>query len=275
MTKQVFFISFLFLLLIVQGQKPGSYKNKHVKYEVNVQNGNYEIDYTFQGITNSLITIHFSMAKKSTDKAIDAYGVPKSVLGVYQVLPKVVRERERLMEKGMYRQVKQKLLPDYNALISYYSPFAKPISELIVEILEKKKMDTERNRIELAMRLVQDIPYKVPPNRRKGKITSGLFTPPEILIHGYGDCDSKTILFIAIMRYLIDEDKIVILEQRNHMLTAIKAKIEKGSIYIRYRGEKYLIAETAGPGHWALGEKGDYFSNKFVVYRLSLDEEKL
>ena len=275
MTKQVFFLSFFLLTLTVQGQKPGYYKNKHVKYEVKVQNGNYEIDYTFEGITNSLISIHFSMEKKSTDKAIDVYGVPESMLGTYQVLPKVIKKRKELMRAGMFRQEKQKLLPDYNALISYYSPFVKPISELIVEILEKNKMDTERNRIELAMRLVQDIPYKVPPDRRGDKITSGLFTPPEILVNGYGDCDSKTILFISILRYLIDEDKILILEQENHMLTAIKAKTKSGSIFIRYRGSKYLIAETPGPGHWALGEKGDYFSNHFIVYRLHLDEEEL
>ncbi len=275
MTKQLFFISFILISVIGQGQKSRSHKNKHVKYEVSVQNGNYEIDYTFKGITNSLISIHFSMVKKSTDKAIDVYGVPKSMLGTYQVLPNVIKERERLMEEGMYRQIEQKLMPDYNALILYYSPFAKPISELIVEILEKKKMDTERNRIELAMRLVQDIPYRVPPNKRRGKITSGLFTPPEILIHGYGDCDSKTILFIAIMRYLIDEEKILILEQENHMLSAIKAETKSGSIFIRYKGDKYLIAETAGPGHWALGEKGDYYRKQFVVFPLNLKEDRL
>ncbi len=266
------FFSFLYISLCAQNGE-NDVRNPYVKYKVTKTGGLYNISYTFKDINSRLLDVKLSLEQKTTDFAIDKFGVPGWFLKPYSVDKKTILRRKKIMRQGLFKQEGSRLLPDYSAMIQYYRPFVRPVAKLIRQILSGRNADNERNRIELAMRFVQDIPYAVPPDRRGGKITSGVFSPPEILINGYGDCDSKVILFIGILSYLIDPERIVILRQKNHLLSAVRENPKDGEIFVRYRGKKYLIAETAGTGHFSLGEKGDYFSSSFSIIPLSFPDE--
>ena len=122
----------------------------------------------------------------------------------------------------------------------------------------------------MAIRFVQDIPYGIPEFSDKNRHYGGVSPPPQLLIKGCGDCDSKVLFFAGILIYLIDSDDIIFLNQSKHVLSAIKEEPKNGSTYIKYKKEKYLIAETAGPGLRSLGEKGNYYKNSFKVEELSI-----
>jgi hypothetical protein len=141
---------------------------------------------------------------------------------------------------------------------------------MIVGSLAEYGADTRRNRIEFAMRFVQDIPYGIPDFKDKDRHFGGVHVPPQLLISGYGDCDSKVLLFVGILAYLIPSADIIFLNQKDHVLSAVREKPEKGLTYVTYRNEEYLIAETAGPGMRLLGQKGNYYRNQFRIETLKI-----
>ena len=69
------------------------------------------------------------------------------------------------------------------------------------------------------MKFVQDIPYGLPYEKRVRskyggyKYDDGIFAPNEVLIKGYGDCDSKTFLFACIVSHMINPDDIFLSEE--------------------------------------------------------------
>ncbi len=128
----------------------------------------------------------------------------------------------------------------------------------------------DRNRIEFAMRFVQDIPYGIPQYEDKQQHYGGVNVIPKLLITGFGDCDSKVLLFAGIMTYLIPSEDFVFLNQPKHVLSAIKGYPETGQTFIRYKGNQYLLAETSGPGKRSLGEEGKYYRNIFTPEPLDI-----
>ena len=126
----------------------------------------------------------------------------------------------------------------------------------------------------MAMKFVQDIPYAIPKESRR-IYKNGYITPLEVLIEGYGDCDSKTILFVCIMSFLIPEDDILFVSIPGHIFSAIKYDDDnfkknnsdnyipytqrkecnsKTGTYLEYKNDKYFICETAGPGRPYYGQ---------------------
>ena len=49
-----------------------------------------------------------------------------------------------------------------------------------------------------ALAFVQEIPYRKPPDERAGRCTLGFLPPLEALAAGYGDCDTKSLLFASL-----------------------------------------------------------------------------
>ena len=56
-------------------------------------------------------------------------------------------------------------------------------------------MKVVRYRKTKTMKTYRAVRYAVPDKNIGNKHIGGFFTPPQVLINGYGDCDSKTVLF--------------------------------------------------------------------------------
>jgi hypothetical protein len=220
----------------------------------------------------SLQTYNLSMPVDATENMIDQFGVPRWLFDAYEDTEYNRELRLKEMEKGLFELTDNTIVVDKSAVIDFYgASFCKPIAELIVSSLSDYGLDNRMNRIEYAMRFVQDIPYGVPKYEDKFRHFGGVNIIPKLLIDGYGDCDSKVFLFAGIMVYLIPADEFIFLNQQSHVLSAIEGEPETGQTYIRYSGKKYLLAETAGPGHRKLGEEGKYYRNNFTTERLKIE----
>jgi len=168
-----------------------------------------------------------------------------------------------LAKRGFFKLEGTKLKPDHNAIIRFYRPYCKPIADEIYKSLKRLNKTSRKNKIDFAMKFVQDIPYGIPDTIVNGKLNNGFMVPSEILVKGYGDCDSKAVLFICILSYLINPADIIILNQStHHTLTAIKEIPEYGQVYIEVDKSKYVLAETAGPGRFMFGDDGNKFNSK-------------
>ncbi len=248
-------------------------KNEHVKYSVDVIEGSYLINYTFKDHFNNLQTYELTIPAIQTQQLIEKFGIPLWLFEPYADNPpnRIVRQKE--ISKGLFRLNENVIEVDKSAVLAYYSKsFAKPIAEMIVSSLNDYGADNKRNRVEFAMRFIQDIPYGIPDYKDKDRHYGGVNVPPKLIIDGFGDCDSKALLFVGILSYLIPTTDIIFLNQKDHVLTAIKEKPEKGLTYVKFKGKHYLVAETAGPGKRLLGERGNYYRDKFTIETLKVDQ---
>ena len=256
-TLTIILSSVLFLVITsaTTFKKPRRYqRNDHVTYRVSQYYEDYSINYTFQDHFRELWDVELHFNRKVTDNLIDDFGIPTSMFNSYSVTSAVLRERERVLREGLFIKDGDEIRPDYGAMIEHYRDYVSPIADVIIEALRRTASDSRQNRIEMAMKFVQDIPYAIPRNDTRRMYFGGMTSPPETLINGYGDCDSKAILFACILSHLISQDDIIFLHQPGHMLTAIRGEEFPGATYLDYRGITYVLAETAGPGHWNWGE---------------------
>ena len=285
MTRHIQHSPFLFFLValvccsvlidirITEGQeKP--IKNGHVSISRREVFGNWIIDYSFKDHKNEMQDFTLVYPVERTRELIKGFGVPESLFEPYEVRPEVIEERERILKEGLFQKRGETLVVDLSATVDSYSELCRPIAEQIVEALDTYGTDSPRERIEIAMKFVQDIPYGIPESQFPGWHRGGLFTPPEVLIEMYGDCDSKSVLFAGILTSLIDARDILFLQQSKHLLTAVKGEPEGGQTYITYEKQAYLLAETAGPGRPNLGQKGSkYRKDSYQTEKLDLKKE--
>jgi hypothetical protein len=246
-------------------------RSPHVVYDVTSDGNNYIINYTFKDHYNNLQNYTLKLPVSFTDGEIDAFGIPLWLFEPYidNDCNRMIRKQE--MAKGLFMINKDVIEVDKSAVIERYAEtFCKPIAGLIVQSLEEYGRDTRRDRIEFAIRFVQDIPYGIPDYADKKRHFGGVSPPPGVLRNGYGDCDSKVLLFAGILIYLIPSNDFIFLNQPKHVLSAISEEPDKELNFVKYMNRDYLIAETAGPGRKFLGEKGQYFDDKFKVEALRI-----
>ncbi len=233
-------------------------KNNHVKISCEIISGNYIIHYTFKDNFEKLRTFTMTMPVDQTIKDISKFGVPKWMFKPYPYVKSVIRKRNRIIKKGMFKTVGNILKPDYTVVAETYSIYTKSIASQFIQLLIKEKADSRTNRIEMAMKFVQDIPYGIPEISDSTWETGGMFTPPEVLIRMYGDCDSKAIFFVSLLENLIDSgDLLMLFTSDKHALTAIKGIPVKGQVYILVNGINYIIADTSGPQRLNWGDDGN------------------
>jgi hypothetical protein len=247
-------------------------KNPHVVYHVSLDNDQYLIEYTFLDPFGNLQTYSLSIPQEGAQNMIDKFGIPMWMFEPYVDTEDNLSYRMNILRKGLFRLHDNTIEVDKSAVVEYYSDaVCKPIAKMIVRSLATYNMDTPRNRVEFAMRFVQDIPYGIPLYEDNDRHYGGVSPPPKLLIDGYGDCDSKVLLFAGILVYLIPAEDFIFLNQPEHVLSAIRAEPDKGLTFVRFEGDQFLIAETAGPGKRLLGQEGVYFRKKFVPEKLQIN----
>jgi hypothetical protein len=260
MMRILFKIAFLFCAIpMFAGSTPKEYiKNNHVKFEIEILNENFVIHYTFKDQFEKLREFTITMPVKKTVNDIARFGVPRDLYKPYFLKKSVLKRRNKIISKGLFKQTNDVLKPDYIAIAQYYKSYTQSIAGSFIQILVKEKKDSPKNRIEMAMKFVQDIPYGVPEISDTTWETGGLFTPPEVLIRMYGDCDSKAVLFASLIGNLFDEAEMLFLFTSNkHALTAIKGIPEKGQSYVQVGTDKYIITDVSGPKRLAFGDEGN------------------
>lgn len=283
MPTMILSIRFLKLFLIgclvsgsAMAQQPQNYlRNNHVAIESFQKDDLYLVDYTFRDQFNQSQQVSINLPVAQTRRMVSRFGIPSDMLGPYMATEEVIRLRNQIMREGLFSPGKV-ITVDLSAATSYYRPFARQIADQLTQKLIESGQDSRSNRIEMAMKFVQDIPYGIPQFDEADRYYGGLLTPPEVLLYRYGDCDSKTVLFAGILSYMIDPDDIVFLRCPDHVLTGISGEPEKGQFYVVASGDskKYILAETAGPGRVAWGNPGSNYQagKEYRIEKLVLNE---
>ena len=148
---------------------------------------------------------------------------------------------------------KGKLQPDHARLVADYADDLVPLSEALGRGLDLADTDDQRRFAERALCFVQSIPYE---KKQRGKTYQGYRRPLAVLGAKKGDCDSKSVLYLAILRAAMPDLPTAVLYIPNHAFVAVGLDRQKGDLSVRVDGERLIVAEPVGPARTALGDAG-------------------
>ncbi|GAB4314058.1 MAG: hypothetical protein Kow00127_05190 [Bacteroidales bacterium] len=253
--SSIAFIIFFVPTAVSAGKKP--VVNPGVKYRVTEENNQIIIHYLFPVETSVFAKITLLFGKEKTETDIRRFGIPDSLFEPYVVSEREMKRRDRIIEQGLFRRDGKFIIPDRQAILNVYGEsWCKPVARALSSLADSLGITGREQLILLAARFVQNIPYGTVESYKKGIHTGGFAPPPLLLSNGYGDCDSKAVLFAGIIRYLLPGEEVWYLNLPNHTLCAIKGNPEKGDRWLRINGEIFLPLEVSGPGNANPGETG-------------------
>ncbi|MEQ1502931.1 MAG: hypothetical protein ABMB14_11910 [Myxococcota bacterium] len=128
---------------------------------------------------------------------------------------------------------------DHARLAAEYADTVTPIARA----LRAEALD-DRAFVELALSFVQAIPYEA--TTRLGG-DPGYRRPLAVLARNRGDCDSKTVLFLALVRAELPAAPLAVVYVPGHALAGVGLDRAAGDERFREDGVRYLYAEPVGP----------------------------
>jgi hypothetical protein len=114
------------------------------------------------------------------------------------------------------------------------------VADALRQYGERESMD-EYELASFILAFVQHIPYKIPNNEL------GLLAPPQTVARYYGDCDSKSLLYVLILRKLGYRVSMFWSRRYRHAMAGVA--VNATGAHMSYQGVDYYFAETTGVGH--------------------------
>jgi hypothetical protein len=169
-------------------------------------------------------------------------------------IKKALKGAEKVQEEALeefladndYIQLKGDAISfDHATLVSEYADDVRAVARALAE-----GTDSEREYAERALSFVQAIPYE----KKKSGGDVGYRRPLAVLARNKGDCDSKAVLYLALLRIRNPELAVSVVYIKDHMLVGVGLDAESGDRTFRRDGQTYLFAEPVGPAMTALGD---------------------
>jgi len=156
---------------------------------------------------------------------------------------------------GTHRWVhhRGKLQPDHARLVDDYTDDLVPLARVLGKGLDLADTDDQRTFARRALCFVQSIPYEP---KKRGKAYQGYRRPLAVLAAKKGDCDSKSVLYLAILRAALPDLPVAMMYIPNHAFVAVGLDKQKGDLTVRVDGTRMIVAEPVGPARTALGDAG-------------------
>lgn len=210
---------------------------------------------------NKYFKVRIPISKDMLNEAIQSYGAPEewfnfTYINLIDRIKKQVNLRKRLADRGInYIINENKLALDYNWMITKSFYHTQQPFDVLYQESKKNGYNDARKIFGFFSSFVQNIPYGYVPEWRKGpsgeKIyICGITMPLETLANGFGDCDTKSVLFASLMRHFRNV-KVVFIELENHLFVGVRMTPKRGEYYIRYRLGQYVLIEMSNP--WPMG----------------------
>jgi len=144
---------------------------------------------------------------------------------------------------------------DYNWVINQNESTITEIAKRIRSTARRNGYRSKRELIGAFASFVQSLKYRVPRDHRinsKNEIilTAGAMMPLETLSMGWGDCDSKSMLFAALVQSigLVDVCFIVMDE---HLFAAVQLRHNQDDQFIKHKGKDWVLIELTDA--WPIG----------------------
>jgi hypothetical protein len=160
---------------------------------------------------------------------------------------------ERFLTEHRWVRHRGKLQPDHQGLVRDYTDDLVPLATALGQGLDLDDPDDRRAFARRTLCFVQSIPYE---KRKRGRDYAGYRRPLAVLGAKKGDCDSKSVLYLAILRAALPDLPVAMLYIPNHAFVAVGLDKHKGDLSVRVAGTRMIVAEPVGPARTSLGDAG-------------------
>ena len=157
---------------------------------------------------------------------------------------------EAFIERRRWTRHRGKLLPDHARLVDDYSDDLVPLANALSRDFDLNTEEGQRGFALRTLRFVQAIPYE----KRKGGGDRGYRRPLAVLARNKGDCDSKSVLYLAILRAAVPDLAAAVVYIPQHTFVAIGLERADGERTVKVGGQRLVIAEPVGPATTDLGD---------------------
>jgi hypothetical protein len=138
---------------------------------------------------------------------------------------------------------------DHAGLAASYADELAPVAAAL-----RADAPDDRVFVERALSFVQSIPYEA---RKKKGGDPGYRRPLALLSRNRGDCDSKSVLFLAMVRAELPEVPLSVIYVPEHALTGVGLEAASTDRTFKADGVTFVYAEPVGPALHPLGEPAD------------------
>jgi len=187
--------------------------------------------------------------------AIEFEGAPFNVPRVKQIMSEVKDLRDKsfqnYVKKSFYTNLDDNtLIPDHKRIAKRYINAMRPVAEALAQNMHNM---TERQRINYLMHFLQSIPYDTLTSRYNSN-GAGFQTPYGLLINNKGDCDTKAVALMALLRNFYPQMRMVMVYVKDHAFIAIDLPAKQGEKALNIGGGHFVIADPTGPAQVKLGQ---------------------
>ena len=153
---------------------------------------------------------------------------------------------EYLEDNGYVREGRRTISPDYAGHVVEYADDLAPVVDAL-----GGPTDDPREFAEKALSFVQTIPYE-----HRAKRVNIYRRPLSLLGRNKGDCDSKTVLFLALLHQAYPDLPLAMVRIPGHAFGAVGFDPQRGDARFRRKGQRWVAVEPVGPGLRELGDLG-------------------
>lgn len=133
----------------------------------------------------------------------------------------------------------------------------RPLAQAFSALSDEQGYDAEDLVGAVAAMVQTSLRYEIPDTKEGSRIIGGAMPPPQTLVLGQGDCDTKTALIAAILLNWPNV-KMVGLGIPGHYLMAYHRIPRSGDVFIEFEGLPFVMIESAGPAWLVPGTVGDH-----------------
>jgi hypothetical protein len=255
---------FLFLYSFSAFALPELYEKKdYTKSKSDLLGDNYHYTYGFKDHLGAYREFRWAFNRWKSDSFLMNFGLGEKSGDRFHV-------GEAELEYSMMKIDGGRVAFDYSKVVQESKNIVAPLYLQFKSIQSKYNLN-KRERIELIMRFLQDIPYGVPPTNYQSRYIGGLFPPSETLKNGWADCDSKSILMATLLSFdPYFYNKLAMILVPGHALLGIQDVPGPYDKSVRFIGRQYVYAEPVGLARTPYGKTNSPYSKSIKVIPLSL-----
>jgi hypothetical protein len=182
---------------------------------------------------------------------ISAEGVNKASLEREMALAK--EHYKKALEDELYKAYftrvdENSIMPDHTRIAQMNYAAVRPIAQALAP---KMAQMTARERVNFLLGFVQSIPYDTLDSRNNG---AGFVTPLQLIAANRGDCDSKSVLFVALLRHFYPNLRALMVYVPGHAFVGLDMPRDGTDFALQLGSLVAVLAEPVGPGLTALGQ---------------------
>ncbi|MFT7433768.1 MAG: hypothetical protein ACI9TY_001411 [Alphaproteobacteria bacterium] len=149
-----------------------------------------------------------------------------------------------------YNAKNNSIRPAHGKIAKRYVIAMRPVAKALLDEVRGRSSREITNHV---LHFIQSIPYDTLEDARSSNGAG--FQTPYGLIHGNkGDCDSKSVMFAAIMRNIYPYARIVVIYVPGHALVGFDYSKGKNDYALQIEDTTFVLAEPVGPRMISLGQ---------------------